>query len=55
MLGLAIGIPAGMLLVFTHRMTRTKSLGSKLAIGLLAGLGVGVLINAILDAAGLTR
>ena len=49
MLGLILGIPAGFVLVFKHKTTRDKSLAAKLGIGLLAGLGACIGINAAVE------
>ena len=41
-----VGLLLGVLLVFRHRSTKDKSMGAKVGLGLLAGIGIGVLLNA---------
>lgn len=41
-----VGLAFGVILVFSHPSTKRKSLKAKIALGLLAGIGIGVVFNA---------
>jgi hypothetical protein len=44
-----IALPLGFILVFTHRSTKPKGLVAKIGVGLLAGFGICILLNAIIE------
>jgi hypothetical protein len=50
---LPVGMALGLTLAFSHRSMKTKGVGAKIAIGLLAGLGICVLLNAVWEGLGM--
>ena len=49
---LPLGLILGLVLTFTHRSMKTKSTAAKIGIGLLAGFGISVLLNALIEVLG---
>ena len=46
---LPLGLILGFILAFTHRSMKASGLAAKMGIGLLAGFGVCILLNAIIE------
>jgi hypothetical protein len=52
---LPLGIVLGLILVFTHRSMKTKGIAPKIGIGIIAGFGICILLNAVLEVIGIER
>ena len=50
---LPIGIALGLVLTFTHRSVRGRGVGAKIGLGVVAGFGVSILLNAVWEVVGL--
>ena len=46
---LPLGLILGFVLAFTHRSMKPRGLAAKMGIGLLAGFGIYILLNAIVE------
>ena len=44
-----LGMVLGLILAFTHRSIKTKGIAAKMGIGILAGFGICILLNAVLE------
>ena len=49
---LPLGLFLGFILVFTHRSMKARGLGARIGIGLVAGFGICILLNAIIEVLG---
>ena len=46
---LPLGLILGFILVFTHRSMKARGLAAKIGIGLLAGFGICIPLNAVIE------
>lgn len=51
-LTLPLGIVLGLVLAFTHKSIKPRGIPAKIGIGFVAGLGICVVINSIIEMAG---
>lgn len=51
-LTLPLGMILGFALVFTHRSMKARGIGAKIGLGFVAGFGIFILLNAVIEVMG---